>query len=119
MAYVVAQHTDGVSLEQERSTATLVLAASAIIVLARVARPLRPWKVGLIVAMATFLTLVTIIEPLREFFEIHDPPAGTMTMAVVVVAATAVLVQPVWQIGDRLVGWGEQQLAAFRRRRQE
>jgi cation-transporting ATPase E len=118
VAYFIAQHTSGVTLEEERSTATLVLAASAIIVLARVARPLRPWKIGLIVAMASFLLLTTVIEPLRDFFEIHDPPAGTMAMALIVIAATTLLMQPMWAIGERAVGWGERRLvAALNRRR--
>ncbi len=57
VAYLIARSTDGLSLEQERTTATIVLAACAVLVLARVARPLRPWKVALIASMAVFLAL--------------------------------------------------------------
>ncbi|HEX4982967.1 MAG TPA: hypothetical protein VFV63_14770, partial [Ilumatobacteraceae bacterium] len=114
-AFLVAQNTDGLSLEQERTTATLVLASSAIIVLARVARPLQPWKVLLIGLMATFLALTTVFDPLRDYFEIVDPPRGTMVMAIAVIAATAVLMQPVWVLGDRAVAWGERKLAARKR----
>jgi cation-transporting ATPase E len=114
VAFLVAQNTDGLSLEQERTTATLVLASSAIIVLARVARPLQPWKVLLIGLMATFLALTTVFDPLRDFFEIVDPPRDTMLMALAVIAATAVLMQPVWLLGDRVVAWGERRLAARR-----
>jgi cation-transporting ATPase E len=111
-AFLVAQHTDGLSLEQERTTATLVLASSAIIVLARVARPLQPWKVLLIGLMATFLALTTVFEPLRNYFEIVDPPRDTMLMAIAVIAVTAVVMQPVWLLSDRVVAWGERRLAA-------
>ena len=111
VAYLIARHTDGLSLEQERTTATLVLASSAIIVLARVARPLQPWKVLLIVAMAAFLALTTVFDPLRDYFEIVDPPRDTMLMALAVIAVTALLMQPVWWLGDRVVGWGERMLA--------
>ncbi|MGH9134866.1 MAG: HAD-IC family P-type ATPase [Ilumatobacteraceae bacterium] len=111
VAYLVARNTDGLSLAQERTTATLVLASSAIIVLTRVARPLQPWKVLLIVVMATFLALTTVFDPLRDYFAIVDPPRGTMIMAIAVIAATAVLIHPVWLLGDRAVGWGERRLA--------
>ena len=32
-------------------------------------------------------------------------------MALAVIAATALLMQPVWWLGDRVVGWGERMLA--------
>jgi cation-transporting ATPase E len=112
VAFLVAQSTDGLSLEQERTTATLVLASSAIIVLARVARPLQPWKVLLIGLMATFLALTTVFDPLRDYFEIVDPPRDTMLMALVVIAVTAVVMQPLWLLSDRVVAWGERRWAA-------
>jgi len=114
-AYLVAKRTEGLSLEQERTTATLVLASSAILVLTRVARPLQPWKVLLIAVMAAFLTLTTIFDPLRDYFEIVDPPRDTMLVALAIIAATAVLLQPVWLLGDKVVGWGEGKLAARKR----
>ena len=112
VAFLIAQNTAGLSLEQERTTATLVLASSAIIVLTRVARPLQPWKVLMIVLMATFLALTLIVDPLRDFFELVVPPRDTMLMAGVVIAATAMLLQPFCVLGDRIISWGEQRLAA-------
>jgi hypothetical protein len=76
-----------------------------------VARPLQPWKVLLIGLMATFLALTTVFDPLRDYFEIVDPPRDTMLMAIAVIVATAVLLQPVWRLGDRIVAWGERKLA--------
>jgi hypothetical protein len=35
-----------------------------------------------------------------------------MVMALVVIASTAVLMQPVWVLGDRFVGWLERRLVA-------
>jgi hypothetical protein len=37
-----------------------------------------------------------------------------MLMAIAVIAATAVLMQPVWVLGDRAVAWGERKLAVRR-----
>ena len=107
VAYLVARHTDGLSLTQERTTATLVLAASAVLVLARVARPLNSWKMVLIASMAAFLALCTIVAPLRRYFELVDPPARTMVVIGVIVALTGVLLPFVWRLGDRTVAWGE------------
>ena len=52
-----------------------------------------------------------MFDPLRDYFEIVDPPRDTMLMALAVIAATALLMQPVWWLGDRVVGWGERMLA--------
>jgi cation-transporting ATPase E len=114
VAYLIARSTDGLSLEQERTTATIVLAASAVLVLVRVARPLRPWKVALIASMAVFLGLTMVFEPLREFFELVDPPKETIMMMAIVIAITGALLPVVWRVGDRVITWGETRLAARR-----
>lgn len=110
LAYTIARHTGGVSLAQERTVATVVLAACAVLVLARVARPLAMWKVMLIAAMAAFLALALLFDPLRDYFALSDPPSGTLIMMAVVVGATGVLLPVVWRIGDRLIGWAETRL---------
>ena len=114
VAYLIARSTDGLSLEQERTTATIVLAACAVLVLARVARPLRPWKVALIASMAVFLALTMVVEPLREFFELVEPPKETIIMMAIVIAITGVLLPVVWRVGDRVITWGETRLTAWR-----
>ncbi|MGD9702048.1 MAG: HAD-IC family P-type ATPase [Acidimicrobiia bacterium] len=114
VAYLIARATDGLSLEQERTTATLVLAASAVLVLVRVARPIRAWKIGLIAVMATFIGLTMVLPPLRRYFELVDPPNETLMMMAVVVGATAALLPAVWRLGDRVISWGEARLAAWR-----
>lgn len=106
-AYLIARSTDGLSLEQERTTATLVLAASAVLVLVRVARPIRAWKVALIACMAAFVAMCMVVPFLRDYFELVDPPAETIVMMGVVVAATGVLLPFVWRLGDRIVSHGE------------
>jgi cation-transporting ATPase E len=114
VAYLIARHTSGLTIEQERTTATLVLAASAVLVLARVARPLVAWKVALIATMAAFLGLTMVFEPLRDYFELVDPPRGTLVMMAIVVAITAVLLPLVWRLCDRVIAWGEARLGARR-----
>jgi cation-transporting ATPase E len=107
VAYTVARHMDDLSLEEERTTATIVLAASAIFVLARVARPLRPWKVALIAAMACFLALTMTLGPLRDYFDIDNPPRSMQIVMAVIIAATGLLMPVVWRLGSGIVSAGE------------
>ena len=107
VAYTISRHTGGVSLAQERTVATVVLAASAILVLARVARPLVSWKIALITAMAAFLGLALVLRPLRNYFVLVDPPSSTTIMMAVVIAATGLVLPAVWRLGDRVIGWSE------------
>lgn len=113
VAYTIARHTSDlhpdpvIRLSMERTTATIVLASCAILILARVARPLAMWKIGMIAVMTAFLALTLILDPLRDYFELVDPPRGTLIMMAIVIAATAVLLPVVWKLGERAVGWGE------------
>jgi cation-transporting ATPase E len=107
IAYTISRHTGGVSEPQQKTVATVVLAACAILVLARVARPLVMWKLGLVIAMAAFLALALVFEPLRNYFALDEPPSGMLIMMTIVVGSTAVLLPYVWRLGDRVVGWGE------------
>jgi hypothetical protein len=91
----------------ERTTATVVLAASAILILARVAKPLVMWKIILIGAMTAFLALSLTVDPLRNYFELVDPPRSTLIMMGIVIAATGALLPAVWRLGNHTVGWGE------------
>ena len=118
VAYTIARHTSGLELDQERTTATVVLASCAILILARVAKPLVMWKIVLIAAMSAFLALTLIIEPLRNYFELVDPPRATLIMMGIVIAATGVLLPLVWRLGDAAVAWGEGMLHRRRQRRQ-
>ena len=115
IAYTISRHTGGVSLAQERTVATVVLAASAILVLARVARPLVAWKIALIAAMAAFLGLALVLRPLRNYFVLVDPPFRTIVMMGVVIAATGLSLPAVWRLGDRVIGWSERSVRRSRR----
>ncbi len=115
VAYTIFRHGDGAALtphniDQSRTVATIVLAASAVLVLARVARPLVSWKLVLITAMSAFLALALLFPPLRDYFKLVLPPSGTLVMMAIVVAVTGLLLPVVWRLGDHVVGWGEQRI---------
>ena len=102
-AYEWLRH-DGLSLAEARSAATLVLLGIGLVILARLARPLTPWRLGLVAAMLASYLVVLYTPPLRDFFLLELPDHRVWaTVAVAVGAATAIL-----HLGPRLVAsWGE------------
>jgi cation-transporting ATPase E len=73
-AYALARVTPEVSLVEARTTATIVLVAFGIALLARVARPLSPGRVALVAAMALAYIATLTIPFLQEFFLLNPPP---------------------------------------------
>jgi cation-transporting P-type ATPase E len=93
-----------VTLQEARTTATLVLAAIGLFALAIVSRPLLPWKKILIGSMIAFLVLLLISGSSQDFFELNLPRAVVLVAAIGVVAITGSLMM----ITLRTVGWARQ-----------
>ncbi len=102
-AYQIAI-SEGVTLEEARTTATLVLTAIGLFALGMVSRPLVPWKRGLIAAMAGLLVLSMVSPISREFFELQLPRLVVLLAAVGIVAITGALM--VFSL--RAIGWAKQ-----------
>ena len=90
------------SLEQERTAATITLLAAGLVILILVSRPLALWKLLLAATMAGFYALVMLIEPLRDFFDLELPPSDFIPVMVagIVVGALGIYFLP------RLLPWG-------------
>ena len=93
-----------VSLQEARTTATLVLAAVGIFALAMVSQPLLPWKKILIGSMVAFLVLLLISGTSQDFFELNLPRAVVLVAAIGVVAITGTMMISTL----RAVGWVKQ-----------
>jgi cation-transporting ATPase E len=88
--YGVARADPAISLEQARSATAITLLLMGLIVLALVSRPVRWWKIVLVVAMAISYGAVLVVERLRDFFEMNPPPTALIpTMAAIVVVCGA------------------------------
>jgi magnesium-transporting ATPase (P-type) len=85
-AYNLTRAVEGVSLEQERTAATLTLAGVGLLVLRLVERPLTPTRRGLLAAMAAGLGVVVAVPWLREFFALTLPPVRPLLLALGLVA---------------------------------
>jgi hypothetical protein len=86
---------------------TVVFFVIGLRVIAAIERPLRGWRLGLVLAMALLLGLVFAIPFGREFFALEIPgwPALTITAGFCVFAWFFVGLG--WRIGDRLPFWRE------------
>jgi cation-transporting ATPase E len=93
-----------VTLQEARTTATLVLAAIGLFALAIVSRPLLPWKKILIASMVAFLVLLLISGSSQDFFELNLPRPVVLMAAIGVVAITGT----VMMLTLRTVGWAKQ-----------
>ncbi|MGQ0670665.1 MAG: cation-translocating P-type ATPase, partial [Actinomycetota bacterium] len=73
LAYNVARSEPGVTLVQERTSATMVLTWIGLLVLSIVAAPLKGWRLGLVWAMGAAFLLVLLSPTGRTFFELQTP----------------------------------------------
>ena len=102
-SYLVARVDTHSTLEQDRTTATIALFIVGMGALVAVARPLVPWKVGLVAAMAAGFVLALAIPFVRDFFalELTSRIDTWVTVAVGLVGAAAVIVVGARTIPDR------------------
>ena len=86
-SYLAARLSPGSTLAGDRSTATIALFASALGVLALVARPYTWWRVTLVAAMAALFAGVFAFPWTRGFFAMSADSIGNIVTAVVAAAA--------------------------------
>jgi cation-transporting ATPase E len=98
-AYSMAVNEPNVSISEERTVATVVIAAIGLWILARLARPLTAARRVLLVAMVTGLAIALLLAPLRRLFDL-DFPRPIVAMSAVGIIAVAFLSL---EAGDRAV----------------
>jgi magnesium-transporting ATPase (P-type) len=98
-AYALAVQEHDISMSEERTVATIVIAAIGLWVLARLARPLSGARMVLVVAMVVGLALVLLVPAARLFFDLDFP------RLIVILAATGIvsLAVIILEMGDRLM----------------
>ena len=74
LAYVLARDEPGVTLEQARTAATMVLLWIGFLVLSVIAAPLTRWRLALVWAMPALFVVALVVPEAREFFALHPPP---------------------------------------------
>ena len=103
-AYLIARLTPGSSLVADRTTAVITLSATALWVLALVARPYTWWRVALVAAMAAGMVLALTIPVSRTFFDLRDPGLATDLIALAIAACAGTVLTVFLALTHRLPG---------------
>ncbi len=91
--YWIARHATGVSTDEARTAATIVLFCVGLWILALLARPMTKMRVILLVAMgAAFLGALTI-NGVADFFALDAPPTNVLVGLIVVVGAAGLVLE--------------------------
>ena len=91
-AYALARGPFGTTLVVAQTTATVVLFAIGLVVLAAIASPLTALRGWLVASMGAAFVAVLAIPAFREFFALTLPPLIVWLVAAVIAAAVAPLV---------------------------
>jgi cation-transporting ATPase E len=93
-AYLIARLSPGGSLVADRTTAVITLSATALWVLALVARPYTWWRIALVAAMAAGMVLALTVGVSRTFFDLgrYDLASNAIGLVIAACAGTALTV---------------------------
>lgn len=93
LAYYESRDMAQVSIAESKTAATLALVAYGLLVLAYISRGLGVWRWPLLIAMVTGITLLIVVPPLADIFDLDAPPLTlfALTMVSVVVAFAVML----------------------------
>jgi len=94
-AYEASLHIADIGLDKSRTLATVTLLAIGLVVLAVASRPLRAWKLGLVLAMGAGYLVVFAVPFLRNYFELElfwDPAWFYSAIAVAVAGVLIVAI---------------------------
>jgi cation-transporting ATPase E len=102
-AYFLAVNEPNISVSEERTVATIVIAAVGLWILARLARPLTARRRALLAAMTAGLLMAFMVPMLRTLFDL-DLPRPIVALAAVGVIALAFLGLEAGDRAARLIG---------------
>jgi cation-transporting P-type ATPase E len=104
-AYALAVGEPDISISEERTIATLVIASVGLWVLARLARPLNRSRRALVIAMACGLGLTLVLQPVRQFFDLDFPRVVDLLAATGIVALAILFLEAT----DPIASWSRQE----------
>lgn len=97
VVYFAARATDGSTLTESRSAATITLLGVGLGLLVRLTATLPPWRWALVAAMAGATVIAVTVPPIAAVFDLSLPPSSVwwVIVGVLVVAQIAVRFVPV------------------------
>ena len=105
-AYLLARLTPGSDLAADRTTAVITLSATALWVLALVARPYTWWRIALVAAMAAGMALALAIPLSRTFFALREAGLATDLIGLGIAACAGTALTAFLALTHRLPGSG-------------
>ena len=97
-AYAVTREFADVTLDEARTTATLVLLVVGLWVLNILARPITPFRAMLIGAMVALFLLILAVPALSDFYALELPPTDALIDGLVIAAVACVLLEIAWMV---------------------
>ena len=101
IGYAYALAHDSLTEPEQKTFAMFVLHIPALWVLAILARPYVWWRLLLVVAMPVLAVVGLQVPALLEYFEVEVPSTG-VGVALGLGVAAAILLEVLWQVGNRL-----------------
>jgi cation-transporting ATPase E len=92
------------TLAEARTAATMTLLGLGLVILLSISRPIRPWKLGLALAMAASYVLVMALEVGRDYFELDAPPTSAWVIGAVCVAVGGLAISQAPRLATRRDG---------------
>jgi len=101
VAYAEARHFADVTLDEARTTATLVLLVVGLWILNILARPITPFRGMLFGAMVAAFLGILAVPALREFYALELPPRDALLEGISVALVAVALLEVAWSISQR------------------
>ena len=98
--YYVARLDRSLSLDQQRTTATIVLVSLGLLILMRLATPMTKWRKVLVGAMVAAFVLTLVLPFGRHFFALSLPGIATFLAAVGIVALAWWIMEMAAKLGE-------------------
>ena len=113
-AYTVARWDSGVTLEEERTVATIVLLLVGLWVLVLLARPFTILRALLVAAMIGLFVLAMTWPFAREFYELELPPESILWETFIIAGVAIVCLEVGWRLRNKTAEWGKRVMTRFR-----
>jgi cation-transporting ATPase E len=99
-SYALARQFDDITLDEARTTATLVLLVVGLWVLNILARPITPFRGALFASMVALFLAIMAFPAAREFYALEIPPVQALWTGVAVAGTAVVLLEVAWTISQ-------------------
>jgi cation-transporting ATPase E len=103
-----------VTLEEERTVATIVLLLVGLWVLVLLARPFTILRALLVAAMIGLFVLAMTWPFAREFYELELPPESILWETFIIAGVAIVCLEVGWQLRNKTAKWSKRIMTRFR-----